>query len=94
MGSSLSLFAGVAHQMAHSVFSTRAEYFLRVDGKAFGILFQTLEEAEEMAQTFLARGATKVVIVRHGRGLIVKRLGSADSEAEAAETCCRRDETS
>jgi hypothetical protein len=92
MGSSLFLFAGATHQMARSVFSTRAEYFLRVDGKVFGILFQTLEEAEEMARAFIAKGAIKVVIVRHGRGLIVKRFGSAESDAEESEACCPRDE--
>ena len=79
--------------MARSVFSTRAEYFLRVDGKVFGILFQTLEEAEEMARAFVARGAAKVVIVRHGRGLVVKRFGSVDADAEEAEAYCRGDET-
>jgi hypothetical protein len=77
--------------MARSGFSARAEYVVRVDGKVFGVLFPTLEEAEEMAQTFVTRGATKVVIARHGRGLIIKRFGRAAPRAELAKATCRSD---
>jgi hypothetical protein len=62
--------------MVRSSFPTRPEYFLRVAGKVFGIFFQTLEDAEEMAGVFIARGVVKVVIVRNGSGLIVKRFGN------------------
>jgi hypothetical protein len=73
------------------MFSARAEYVVRVDGKVFGVLFPTLEEAEEMARTFVTRGAAKVVIARHGRGLIVKRFGSAAPRADLANATCRSD---
>ncbi len=71
------LLAEVAQQMTRSMFSARTEYVLRVDGKLFGVVFPTLEAAEEMALTFVTRGAAKVVIARHGRGLVVKRFGGA-----------------
>jgi hypothetical protein len=86
-----SVLEEAAQQMARSVFTARAEYFLRVDGKVFGILFPTLEEAEEMALTFVTRGAAKVVIARHGRGLIVKRFGGAVAHADAADAAFRND---
>jgi hypothetical protein len=77
--------------MARSIFSPRAEYVVRVDGKVFGVLFPTLEEAEEMAQTFVTRGAAKVVIARHGRGLIVKRFGPTAPCADLANATYRSD---
>lgn len=76
--------------MSRSVFSARADYLLRVDGKVFGVLFPTLEEAEEMARTFVTRGAAKVVIARHGRGLVVRRFGAA-AQADLANAACGHD---
>jgi hypothetical protein len=75
--------------MARSMFSVRAEYVVRVDGKVFGVIFPTLEEAEEMALTFVTRGADKVVIARHGRGLIVKRFGRGARRSEGANALAR-----
>jgi hypothetical protein len=86
-----SVLEDAAQQMARSVFSARAEYLLRVDGKVFGVLFPTLEEAEEMARTFVTRGAAKAVIARHGRSLIVKRFGGAAARADLANAICRSD---
>ena len=77
--------------MARSVFSARTDYVLRVDGKLFGVLFPTLEEAEEMARTFVTRGAAKVVIARHGRGLIVRRFDGAAAPADLTNATCRGD---
>jgi hypothetical protein len=71
--------------MARSVFSARTEYVLRVDGKIFGVLFPTLEEAEEMARTFVSRGAAKVVITRNGRGLVVKRFSRTAAPPDLAK---------
>ena len=70
--------------MARSVFSPCVEYVLRVDGKIFGVLFPTLEEAEDMARAFVTRGALKVVIARHGRGMVGRRHAEhacADTDA-------------
>jgi hypothetical protein len=77
--------------MARSIFSARTEYVVRVDGKVFGVLFPTLEEAEEMAQTFVTRGAAKVVIARHGRGLVVRRFGGAAPRADLTDATRRSD---
>ncbi len=73
--------------MVRSSFLHHPEYLLRVDGKVFGILFQTLKEAEEMAGHFVTRGAAKVVIVRNRSGVAVKRLISDQTKLEEKPEC-------
>ena len=77
--------------MARSMIFGRMDYVLRIDGKLFGVLFPTLEEAEDMARAFVTRGAAKVVIARHGRGMIVKRFGGVASPADGPNPSSRSD---